>query len=226
MRSLFLRITHFYRNLRLQTKLTITHLVIVSIPMIAIPVLFFTQLYDMIVADTVRKEQEAAIQTAPMIEETVADILAVHGQLTEHEFYSRLVNPARTEELENFADSKEAEEFRTEAESLAESSLIRDIRLYVDIPDGGDPFSDSALSPLAESMDRVRRTYWYGIFAGEPSTSRLFCPSFYLGSYEKGTYGDMAYISRGRTIYEGRWVTFYLAVYFSQEHFDELLKII
>ena len=76
MRTFFQGITHFYRNLRLQTKLTITHLVIVTIPMVAIPVLFFTQLYDMIVADTVRKEQEAAIQTAPMIEETVADILA------------------------------------------------------------------------------------------------------------------------------------------------------
>ncbi len=73
-------------------------------------------------------------------------------------------------------------------------------------------------------MDRVRRTYWYGIFAGEPSTSRLFCPSFYLGTYEKGVYGDIAYITRGRTVYEGRWITFYLAVYFSQKHLDELLK--
>ena len=220
----FHKITHFYRNLRLQTKLTITHLVIVTIPMVAIPVLFFTQLYDMIVADTVRKEQEAAIQTAPLIEETVADILAAHGQLTGHEFYSKLVNPARTEALEAFVDSKEAEAFRKEAEGLAEGGLIRDIRLYVDIPDDGALFSESALSPLAESMDRVRRTYWYGIFAGEPSTSRLFCPSFYLGTYEKGAYGDMAYITRGRTVYEGKWVTFYLAVYFSQENLDELLK--
>lgn len=220
----FHKITHFYRNLRLQTKLTITHLVIVTIPMVAIPVLFFTQLYDMIVADTVRKEQEAAIQTAPLIEETVADILAAHGQLTGHEFYSKLVNPARTEALEAFVDSKEAEAFRKEAEGLAEGGLIRDIRLYVDIPDDGALLSESALSPLAESMDRVRRTYWYGIFAGEPSTSRLFCPSFYLGTYEKGAYGDMAYITRGRTVYEGKWVTFYLAVYFSQENLDELLK--
>lgn len=220
----FHKITHFYRNLRLQTKLTITHLVIVTIPMVAIPVLFFTQLYDMIVADTVRKEQEAAIQTAPLIEETVADILAAHGQLTGHEFYSKLVNPARTEDLEAFVDSKEAEAFRKEAEGLAEGGLIRDIRLYVDIPDDGALLSESALSPLAESMDRVRRTYWYGIFAGEPSTSRLFCPSFYLGTYEKGAYGDMAYITRGRTVYEGKWVTFYLAVYFSQENLDELLK--
>lgn len=221
---LFHKITRFYRNLRLQTKLTITHLVIVTIPMVAIPVLFFTQLYDMIVADTVRKEQEAAIQTAPLIEETVADILAAHGQLTEHEFYNKLVNPARTEDLESFVDSKEAEAFRKEAEGLATGGLIRDIRLYVDIPDGGEFFSESALGPLAESMDRVRRTYWYGIFAGEPSTSKLFCPSFYLGTYEKGVYGDIAYITRGRTVYEGRWITFYLAVYFSQEHLDELLK--
>ncbi len=221
---LFHKIAHFYRNLRLQTKLTITHLVIVTIPMVAIPVLFFTQLYDMIVADTVRKEQEAAIQTAPLIEETVADILAAHGQLTEHEFYNKLVNPARTEDLESFVDSKEAEAFRKEAEGLATGGLIRDIRLYVDIPDGGEFFSESALGPLAESMDRVRRTYWYGIFAGEPSTSKLFCPSFYLGTYEKGVYGDIAYITRGRTVYEGRWITFYLAVYFSQEHLDELLK--
>ncbi len=220
----FHKITHFYRNLRLQTKLTITHLVIVTIPMVAIPVLFFTQLYDMIVADTVRKEQEAAIQTAPLIEETVADILAAHGQLTGHEFYNKLVNPARTEDLEAFVDSKEAEAFRKEAEGLAEGGLIRDIRLYVDIPDDGVLLSESALSPLAESMDRVRRTYWYGIFAGEPSTSRLFCPSFYLGTYEKGAYGDMAYITRGRTVFEGKWVTFYLAVYFSQENLDELLK--
>ena len=224
MRTFFQGITHFYRNLRLQTKLTITHLVIVTIPMVAIPVLFFTQLYDMIVADTVRKEQEAAIQTAPMIEETVADILAVHGTLTEHEFYSKLINPARVEDLEVFADSEEAKGFRKEAESLAGDGLIRDIRLYMDIPDDGEIFSDSALSPLAEPMDRIRRTYWNGIFAGEPSTSRLFCPSFYLGTYEKNTYGDMAYITRGRTLYEGRWVTFYLAVYFSQEHLDELLK--
>lgn len=117
---LFHKITRIYRNLRLQTKLTITHLVIVTIPMVAIPVLFFTQLYDMIVADTVRKEQEAAIQTAPLIEETVADILAANGQLTEHEFYNKLVNPARTEDLESFVDSKEAEAFRKEAEGLAE----------------------------------------------------------------------------------------------------------
>lgn len=224
MSSFFQKITHSYMNLRLQTKLTITHLVIVSIPMIAIPVLFFTQLYDMIVADTVRQEQEAAIQTAPLIEEMVSNILSVHGQLTEHEFYSRLVSPARAEDLETLADSKEARDFQNKAQELAEDGLIGDIRLYLDIPGTEPIFSESMLGDVSEPMDLVRRTYWYGIFAGEPSKARLFCPAFYLGSYEKNAYGNLAYITRGRMIYEGKWVAFYLATYFSQESLDELLK--
>lgn len=224
MSSFFQKITHLYMNLRLQTKLTITHLVIASIPMFAIPVLFFTQLYDMIVADTVRQEQEAAIQTAPLIEEMISNILSVHGQLTEHEFYSRLASPARAEDLETLADSKEARDFQNKAQELAKDGLIGDIRLYLDIPSSEPVFSESVLGDVSEPMDLVRRTYWYGIFAGEPSTARLFCPAFYLGSYEKNTYGNLAYITRGRMIYEGKWVAFYLATYFSQESLDELLK--
>ena len=105
MKSFFSRMKRFYTNLRLQTKLTITHLVIVTVPMAAITVLFVTQLYDMIVSDTVRSEQEAAIQTAPLIEDTVLNILDAHESLTNHEFYYKLVNPARVESLEDFADS-------------------------------------------------------------------------------------------------------------------------
>ena len=224
MKSFFSRMKRFYTNLRLQTKLTITHLVIVTVPMAAITVLFVTQLYDMIVSDTVRSEQEAAIQTAPLIEDTVLNILDAHESLTNHEFYYKLVNPARVESLEDFADSGEAEDFALEVQSLIQNNLIGDIRLYMDVPEQEPFFSQSSLRGIAEPMDHVRRTYWYGIFAGEPGTIKLFCPSFYLGSYEKKTYGDIAYISRGRMIYEGKWVPFYLAVYFSQEELDDLLK--
>lgn len=224
MKSIFRRMKRFYTNLRLQTKLTITHLVIVTVPMAAITVLFVTQLYDMIVSDTVRNEQESAIQTAPLIEDTVSNILDAHEHLTNHDFYYKLVNPARVEDLEDLADSKEAEEFVQEVRTLIQSGLPGDIRLYMDVPDQESIFSQGHLHNVAEPMDHIRRTYWYGIFAGEPGTVKLFCPSFYLGSYEKNTYGDIAYISRGRMIYEGKWVTFYLAIYFSQEELDELLR--
>lgn len=224
MKSLLARLKRFYTNLRLQTKLTVTHLVIVTVPMAAITVLFVTQLYDMIVSDTVRNEQEAAIQTAPLIEDTVLNILDAHERLVNHEFYYKLVNPARVEPLGDFADSAEAEEFAREVQMLKQDELFGDIRLYMDVPQAEPFFSQGALRGIAEPMDNIRRTYWYGIFAGEPGTVKLFCPSFYLGSYEKNAYGDIAYISRGRMIYEGKWVPFYLAIYFSQEELDDLLK--
>lgn len=224
MKSLLARLKRFYTNLRLQTKLTVTHLVIVTVPMAAITVLFVTQLYDMIVSDTVRNEQEAAIQTAPLIEDAVLNILDAHERLVNHEFYYKLVNPARVEPLGDFADSAEAEAFAREVQMLKQDELFGDIRLYMDVPQAEPFFSQGVLHGIAEPMDNIRRTYWYGIFAGEPGTVKLFCPSFYLGSYEKNAYGDIAYISRGRMIYEGKWVPFYLAIYFSQEELDDLLK--
>ena len=45
-----------YKNLKLQTKFTITHLVIATIPMIVLVIFFYTKLYDMIIADTIRTE--------------------------------------------------------------------------------------------------------------------------------------------------------------------------
>ncbi len=224
MKSFFRRIVHFYNNMRLQTKLTITHLVIVTIPMVAIMVFFFTQLYDMIVSDTIRKEQEAAIQTAPLIENTVSEILSAHRKITEHSFYQKLLNPARTETITDLSDSEEASGFRQEIGTLTKKSLIEDIRLYLDIPGSESVFSEGALKDVAEPLDLTRRTYWYGIFAGEPGTSELFCPAFYLSSYETVNYGGVAYITKHRTIYNGEWTNAYLAIYFSKEHLDDILK--
>lgn len=214
----------YYNNLRLQTKLTITHLVIVTIPMVVIMFFFFTRFYNMLVSDTIRDEQESAIQTAPVIEAKVSDILSAHEKLTEHEFYKKLLNPARTESLETLAVSREAADFQTEIQKLMDEDFINNVRLYMDIPSQESLFLKSPLKNIAEPLDRARRTYWYGIFAGEPATNALFCPAFYLGSYEAKNYGDIAYISKGRTIYEGEWTTIYLSIYFSREHLDKILK--
>ncbi len=224
MKSFFQRMTRYYNNLRLQTKLTVTHLVIVTIPMVVIMFFFFTRFYNMLVSDTIRDEQESAIQTAPVIEARVSDILSAHEKLTEHEFYKKLLNPARTESLETLAISREAADFQTEIQNLTNEDFINNVRLYMDIPSQESFFLKSPLKNIAEPLDRARRTYWYGIFAGEPATNALFCPAFYLGSYEARNYGDIAYISKGRTIYEGEWTTIYLSIYFSREHLDKILK--
>lgn len=223
MKSFFRRITHAYNNLRLQTKLTITHLVIVTIPMAAIMLIFFTRIYDMIVSDTIRNEQEAALQTAPLIESEVSDILSAHDQLTEHAFYQKLIYSARTESLKELSVSEEAEAFQREIHKLTTGGLIGDIRIYLDVPGNESIFSEGSIHSAAEPLDRAYRTYWYGIFAGQPAKSELFCPAFYLSTYEAQNYGDIAYISKNRTIYNGDWVTVYLAIYFSTDHLRDTL---
>ena len=223
MKSFFRRITHAYNNLRLQTKLTITHLVIVTIPMAAIMLIFFTRIYDMIVSDTIRNEQEAALQTAPLIESEVSDILSAHDQLTEHAFYQKLIYSARTESLKELSVSEEAEDFQREIHKLTTGGLIGDIRIYLDVPGNESIFSEGSIHNAAEPLDRAYRTYWYGIFAGQPAKSELFCPAFYLSTYEAQNYGDIAYISKNRTIYNGDWVTVYLAIYFSTDHLRDTL---
>ncbi len=213
-----------YNNLRLQTKLTITHLVIVTLPMAAIMLFFFFRIYGMVVSDTVRNEQETAIQTAPLIEASVSDILSAHSRLTEHNFYQKLLNPARTESLEELADTKEAGDFEQNIQRLKGQELIKDIHLYLDIPDSDPVFSKSSVRSVAEPLDRARRTYWHGIFAGLPAKNGLFCPAFYLSTYETEYYGDIAYISKSRAVYNGDWVTVFLAIYFSKDRLDNILR--
>ena len=224
MKKFFHRITQSYNNLRLQTKLTITHFVIVTIPVVAILLLFFTKLYDMILSDTIRNEQEASFETAPLIEAVISDILAAHTQLTDHAFYEKLINPARTESFEELIHSEEAAGFKRKMQALSAGDLIGDIRLYLDVPDSDPYFSDFSVRKITEPLERTRRTYWYGIFAGTPTANDLFCPAFYLSTYEIQNYGDIAYISKNRVIYKGEWITVYLAIYFSKEQLNDILK--
>lgn len=224
MKKFFHRITQSYNNLRLQTKLTITHFVIVTIPVVAILLLFFTKLYDMILSDTIRNEQEASFETTPLIEAAISDILAAHTQLTDHAFYEKLINPARTESFEELIHSEEAAGFKRKMQSLSAGDLIGDIRLYLDVPDSDPYFSDFSVRKITEPLERTRRTYWYGIFAGTPTANDLFCPAFYLSTYEIQNYGDIAYISKSRAIYKGEWITVYFAIYFSKEQLNDILK--
>ena len=63
MKKLIQNIKTFYLNLHLQTKLLLTYLIIISIPMILIAVFLYGKVYDMIVADTIRNEQQESSKT-------------------------------------------------------------------------------------------------------------------------------------------------------------------
>lgn len=214
----------FYRNLHLQSKLTITHLVLVVLPMLVLGIFFYTSMYGMIVSDTIRKEQSASIQTAPLIEETVNEILEAHRSITDLEFYRIITGSYTSDSLEDTLSASAVQNFNATVEQLKSSSLITDVRFYLDIPRNESIVAGDTPYPALLPLDNAKGTYWYGIFEGSPATSSLFCPSFYLSPHEISEYGNMAYISESTMMYEGKITSCYLAIYFSNEHLTELLK--
>lgn len=218
------KFVHFYQNLKLQKKLTITHLIIATIPMIVLSIFFYTRLYDMIVADTIRTEQAASTQTAPLIEDAISDILKLHSEIVSQEFYQHTFSPSRSENLQTLADSDTARDFNNTIQNAIDEKWVTDIKMYLDIPRTDAIFSTAPLATTLLPINSAWGTYWHGIFNGNSSLRSLFCPSFYLGSYEIKHNGDMAYITKSTMMYEGKQTPYYLAIYLAQDYLDELLK--
>ena len=101
---------------------------------------------------------------------------------------------------------------------------MTDIKMYLDIPRSDSIFSTASLATTILPINNAWGTYWHGIFNGNSSLRSLFCPSFYLGSYEIKHNGDLAYITKSTMMYDGKQTPYYLAIYLSQDYLDELLK--
>ena len=196
----------FYKNLKLQTKFTITHLVIATIPMLVLAIFFHYKLYDMIIADTIRVEQENSARSIPYINEFIDDI-NIQFNIIEN---SALLDDYIT--LENTIDN------------VINNSVISDVRVYVS-PDNEEELSitSSQLSHIV-SINEAKGTYWHGIFSSNNKLEYLYCPSFYLSPYETNNLGTLAYIKRTTVNINNNKKPCYLAVYYSDSILNKILS--
>ena len=225
MRGPWCRLKNGYLNLSLQTKFTIALISIVVLPAVVTAFLFYGKLYNMVVSNTIRQEQDASAKTAPLIEETVEQILAVTQNITEQDFFQELFYMPVNSSPEKLAASPNAATFQKTVEKLTSDSIVTDIRIYVDFPSELDTLDDfSVTKNVLAPLGQAKGTYWYGIFQGSRETQAMFCPSFYLGSQEKRNYGDMAYICPLSLYFHSNAYKAYLAVYFSDDELTEILS--
>ena len=87
MRAFWRRFKNGYLNLSLQTKFTIALISIVVLPAFLTVFLFYGRLYNMVVSNTIRQEQDASAKTAPLIERTMDTILATTRNITGQNFF-------------------------------------------------------------------------------------------------------------------------------------------
>ena len=90
MRAFWRRFKNGYLNLSLQTKFTIALISIVVLPAFLTVFLFYGRLYNMVVSNTIRQEQDASAKTAPLIERTMDTILATTRNITGQNFFQEL----------------------------------------------------------------------------------------------------------------------------------------
>lgn len=87
----------WYGDMKLQSKFTLALTLIVVVPAILVAVFFYHQLYDMVVSNTIRKEQISSAKTAPLIEDTVDDVTAAYDDLASISFFKTIFhNPVST----------------------------------------------------------------------------------------------------------------------------------
>lgn len=221
---LWKKLKGYYKNLKIQQKLTFSHLIIVLIPMLVIGVFFYTSLYDMIVSNTIRSEQERAAKTAPLVEDAVKEIIDVHRSLSSSEFYKELTSGEYLDDLKELSYGTEAEEFRQDVLKFSSMESISAVRIYVDLDESELPFTAGRKYSTLQPLNNIRTTYWYGIFQGSPAMSNLLCPSFYLGHYEIENYGDLAYVTKDSINNNGEYIPCYIVTYFSNSYLTKLLQ--
>ena len=207
-----------YDNLKIQTKFTLCILFAVSIPLLSIAVLFSDRLYDMVIADTIRNEQNATMQIGPKIEDTLNEVIDFHEFVTALRYYQTLFYQPVSTSLAKLAATKDALDFADQIKNKTAESAVTAVRIYLDIPGQSVFYENPSAKDLFLPVSRAKGTYWYGIFQGS-SVSVLHCPSFYLGNREKTELGDLALITETWLYYQGTSYPCYTASITLQNRF-------
>lgn len=218
------RISEWYGDLKLQTKFTLALTLIVVIPAILVAVFFYSQLYDMVVSNTIRKEQEISSKTAPLIEGTVSQVTDAYDEFASLPFFKTLFHNPVSTPLGSLTHTSDAKEFHTQTAAIADGDPVTDIHIYVQLPASQNSlFVSENTRDIFLPLSQARGTYWYGIFQGSHATE-LFCPPFYLGTKEKENYGDLAYIRKISVNYYNNVFDAYVVLYYSSSSFEKILS--
>ena len=218
------RFQEWYGNLKLQSKFTLALTLIVVIPAILVAVFFYSQLYDMVVSNTIRKEQEISSKTAPLIEETVSRVTDAYEELASLAFFKTIFHNPVSTPLGELTHTQDAEDFRKKVNEIADKNPVNAIRIYLQTPASQNSlFVSENTRDTFLPMSSARGTYWYGIFQGSHVTE-LFCPPFYLGTKERENCGDLAYIRKISINYYNNVYDAYVVLYYSSSAFEKILS--
>ena len=216
----------FLTDLSFSKKLMVSFLILLLIPSLAVSVLIYGEINDLVVTDTIESAETLTLQTAQTVNnltrkiKNVADILSNDSYLRQIAMHPAFSHTDNTEFSGMLRDS-----FMASVSSLLDDPTIRNVRIYLDSP-YADLYAGSDTEDIFQSMDLTKGSYWGGIMSTN-TTDSLYCAPFYLSNREKETLGTLSYVQRIRydmsTDRESATAA-YLVIYFSSEDLSEMLE--
>lgn len=211
---------YYSHDMKLKHKLLISHLILVLAPILIITLLFYTQLFNIIVTNTKATELSVARETATNIETTISYIRNLSDEIINHDTFNEL--------LSHNALKKDSQiytnilSFTRNILAKRDGGAVTDIKIYLD-PRYQGYYLDTTINKnkLYEPISEIENSYWHGIFV---STNHrlLYCPPLYLTGKEKRNMGEL---SLTRKIIDTDYnETAYVSVYFNKEYISYLLK--
>ncbi len=222
-KKLYSLIYYFLHDMKFKNKLLITHLLLILVPTLVVFSFLYGKLSRIITLNTIESEQALVSQTANTLEGNINQLNLAMNTITSNPFLSEAIYAPDTALSDPIESSSDAKRLFADINSLIDHEFITAVKIY--LPSGKEDLSNiSAFSNISESVDSVKGSYWYGIFAGSPSSVSLLCPSFYLTNSEIKELGDLAYIKKFTSISGPTDDCAYIAIYFSSEYLKNTLQ--
>lgn len=213
---------YFLHNMKLKYKFIITNMILVLVPTVVLFVFLYGRLSHIIEVNAIESERVIVNQTESTLEATANQLIYVMDTITSSTFLSKAIyTPDIKEYLSDRKNDEEAREFFSSVNAVIDREFIKAVKIY--FPEQEYDTEDYGNSGIIAPITDVMGSHWHGIFDGSPKTTSLFCPSFYLTSYEIENLGDMAYIRKFTNFANPEGTCAYIAIYFSREHLQNIL---
>ena len=225
------QLVHRYTyDLRLKTKLIISHIILILLPTAVLSGFFFLRIYGIVMKDNIRSEQVLSSQTVNSIENLMSHVASSSDTITNSLFVQDIFRiPTDIAGNRTITTSRMNSLFHL-AQNITDTSLITDVKIYYDDKAYNDLMQYNRVgNALFIPMSSISSSYWYGIYSSSDRI-HLLCPELYLTPDEAEKNGKLAYITRipytnaDQMPAGSNTASAYVAVYLSRSAFDDVLR--
>lgn len=217
-------------DLRLKTKLIISHIILILLPTAVLSGFFFLRIYGIVMKDNIRSEQVLSSQTVNSIENLMSHVASSSDTITNSLFVQDIFRiPTDIAGNRTITTSRMNSLFHL-AQNITDTSLITDVKIYYDDKAYNDLMQYNRVgNALFIPMSSISSSYWYGIYSSSDRI-HLLCPELYLTPDEAEKNGKLAYITRipytnaDQMPAGSNTASAYVAVYLSRSAFDDVLR--